>query len=68
MSRSEKIQKNIVTNVCTSSCKVPVILVRFKLNVPADFQKILLKYKVLWKSIQWEQNYSMQVDIQTWRL
>jgi hypothetical protein len=50
----KRIQRDIITNVHMSLCKVPVILVRFQSNLiffwgGGDFRKIF-KYQISWKS------------------
>ena len=61
-----RIQQDIVINVKTSSCKVPVILVGFlqNLNFLTDFRK-KLKYQDASKSVQWESSCSMRSDGRT---
>jgi hypothetical protein len=51
------IQRDIVVNVRTSSCKVPVIFVNFDEPriLSTDFRKIP-KYQIPWKSVQWGQS------------
>ena len=67
---SRIIRWNIVINVRKFSCKVPSIFVRFwwSLNFCGHvFEKKVLKYKISWKSVQWEQGCSMRTDRLTWR-
>jgi hypothetical protein len=62
-----RIQRDFSINLHRSSCKVPVIVVRFyltRLNFFTDFRKIL-KYQLSWKSFQWEPSCSMRTDRQT---
>jgi hypothetical protein len=52
---------DIFINVHTSSCRVPVILVRFWRNSKLFgrfFFCMKLKYQILWKSVHWESNCS----------
>ena len=61
-----KIQRDILINVRTSSCNVPVILVIF--NRPWIFGtgfRIILSYQISWKHVQWELSCSMRTDGQT---
>jgi len=45
---SKKIQRDIITNVCTSSCKVPVILYWFERNSNfLDIFSKILKNEIL---------------------
>ena len=58
-------QRYIIINVHRSSCKVLVIFVRFQTWIfSTDFRKIL-KYKILWKSVQWEPICAMPTDGRT---
>ena len=58
-----RIQRDITVNIHTSSCKVPVILFRFWLNLifSIDFRK----YQMSWESFQWESRCSMRTDKQS---
>ena len=63
-----RIQRDIVVNVKTFSCKVLVILTGFErnLNFPNSFKK-KLKYQISSKSVHWEPGCSIQADGQTVR-
>jgi hypothetical protein len=63
ISNSKNFQRDIIIKVRLSSCKVPVILIRFSFR---RFRKIL-KYQISWKSVDWEPNCPMRTDRQTWR-
>ena len=61
-----KIQRDILINVHTSSCNVPVILVIF--NRPWIYGTgfgIILSYQISWNPVQWEPRCSMRMDRQT---
>jgi hypothetical protein len=62
-----RIQQDIVMNVKTSSCKVPVILVGFywKLSFLDIFFWKKLKHQVLLKSVQWKPSRSIRIDRRT---
>ena len=59
-------EQDMITNVHWSSCKVPVIIVRFlmKLKFSRQFQKAV-KYQISLKSIQWEPSCFMWTNGQT---
>ena len=61
-----RIGRDLITNVHSSSCKFPVILTSFFKNLifSKNFRKIL-KYKISWKYVQWEQSCFMETDRQT---
>ena len=66
-----RIQRGIVTNVYWCSCKVPTIIVRLSWNfnfLDKFSGEKTLKYKILWKSVQWEPSCSMRTDGWTDRL
>ena len=55
ISHSRKNQRDIIINVLSPSCKVPVILVRFLVTLKYSrriFEKYL-QYQISWKSVQW---------------
>jgi hypothetical protein len=56
-------QRDNIKNVHRSTCKVPVILVRFYETwiFSKGFRKTL-KYQILWKSVEWETSCSMRTD------
>jgi len=62
-SLQRRIQRFIITNIYWTSCKVPVILVRFhwNLNFSTHYRKIIT-YQISWKSIQWALKFSMRND------
>ena len=50
-------QRDIIMNVHRSSCKVPVIFVRFQSNwIFSTYFRKILKYQISLKSVQWEQS------------
>ena len=59
------IQRDIVINVKTNSCEVPVTLVGFKWKL--DFFKKNVKYRISSKSFQWERSCFLRTDRQTRR-
>jgi hypothetical protein len=58
-----KINQRDIINIHRSSCKVPLFLSDFNKTqfFLTDFRKIP-KYKISWKSIQWQPHSSMQTD------
>jgi len=59
-------ERHMIISVCRSSCKVPVILVRFNETgiLYIDFRRVL-KYQISWKSIHLEPSCSMLTGGQT---
>jgi len=43
------IERDVIKNICWSSCKVPDIIARFSWNFVDRFRKIM-KYQISWKS------------------
>jgi hypothetical protein len=59
-----RIQWDVNINVCRSSCKVSVILIRLKVCIfLTNFRKVL-KFQISWKSVQWDPSFSMRTDRQ----
>jgi hypothetical protein len=59
-------KRDMIKNVYWSLCTVPVIVVRFWWNftLSSKFRKIL-KYKISWKSVQWEPSSFIRIDGRT---
>jgi len=56
-------ERDAIISIHRSSCKVPVILVRFYGNVNlVDRVSSFLVYQISWKSVSWELNFSMRTD------
>jgi hypothetical protein len=56
-------ERDTIISIHRSSCKVPVILVRFYGNVNLiDRVSIFLLYQISWKSVSWEPSFSMRSD------
>jgi hypothetical protein len=58
-------QRYIIINVHRPSCKVLWFLSDFKLEFFRQISPKLLKYKMLWKSVQWEPICAMRTDGRT---
>jgi len=56
-------ERDMIKNLCWSSCKISVIIVRLNETsiLSIHFQKIL-KYQISWKSLQWEPSFSTRTD------
>jgi len=52
----------VINNLYWSSCKLPFILVRLKMNFSGKFKK-KLKYQISWKSVQWEPSCPKRTDM-----
>jgi len=58
-----RIQRDTIINAYWSSCKVAIILVRFKWNIhfSTDVRK-MLKYQISRKFVQWDPSCSMRTN------